>query len=67
MEELKPVEAELIKTNKEIERLNTDLSSQPLSLECMETQSRRHNIRVNGIPESSRETWKRGGESEMCS
>ena len=32
-EELKPVQAELIKTNKEIERLNSDLSSQSLSLE----------------------------------
>ena len=58
MEELKPVQAELIKTNKEIERLNSNLSSQSLSLEYMENQSRRNNIRVNGILESSRETWE---------
>ena len=57
-EELKPVQAELIKTNKEIERLNSDLSSQSLSLEYMDNQSRRNNIRVNGILESSRETWE---------
>ena len=46
-EELKPVQAELIKTNKEIEQLNLDLSSQSLSLEYMDNQSRRNNIRVN--------------------
>ena len=62
MEELKPVRAELIETHKEIERLNTDLSSQSLSLEYMENQSRRNNIRVNGIPESSRETWEEAEE-----
>ena len=44
-EELKPVQAELIKTN--IGRLNSDLSSQSLSLEYMDNQSRRNNIRVN--------------------
>ena len=62
MEELKPVQAELIKTNKEIEPLNSDLSSQSLSLAYMENQSRRNNIRVNGILESSRETWEEAEE-----
>ena len=57
MEELKPVQAELTKTNKEIDRLNSDLSSQSLSLEYMENQSRPNNIRVNEIPGSSFETW----------
>ena len=62
MEELKPVQAELIKTSKEIERLNSDLSSQSLSLEYMENRCRRNNIRVNGILESSRETWEEAEE-----
>ena len=62
MEELKPVQAELIKTNKEIERLNSNLSSQSLSLEYMENQSRRNNIRVNGILESSREAREEAEE-----
>ena len=62
MEELKPVQAELIKTNKEIERLNSKLSSHSLSLEYMENQSRRHNIRVNGILKSSLETWEEAEE-----
>ena len=61
-EELEPVQAELIKTNKEIEQLNSDLSSQSLSLEDMDNQSRRNNIRVNGILESSRETWEEAEE-----
>ena len=62
MEELKPVQAELIKTNKEIERLNSDLSSQSLSLEYVENKSPRNNIMVNGILESSRETWEEAEE-----
>ena len=62
MEDLKPVQTELIKTNKEFERLNTDLSSKSHSLEYMENQSRRNNIRVNGIPESLRETWEEAEE-----
>ena len=44
--------------SKEIERFNSDLSSQSLSLEYMDNQSRRNNIRVNGILESSRKTWE---------
>ena len=48
--------------NKEIERLNSDLSSQSLSLEYMDIQSRCNNIRVNGILESSRETWEEAEE-----
>lgn len=62
MEELKPVQVELIKTNEEIERLNTDFSSQSLSLEYVENQRRRNNIRVNGILESSRKTWEEAEE-----
>ena len=48
--------------NKEIERFNLDLSSQSLSLEYMDNQSRRNNIRVNGILESSRKTWEEAEE-----
>ena len=48
--------------NKEIEWFNSDLSSQSLSLEYMDNQSRRNNIRVNGILESSRKTWEEAEE-----
>ena len=48
--------------NKEIERFNSDLSSQSLSLEYMDNQSGRNNIRVNGILESSRKTWEEAEE-----
>ena len=48
--------------NKDNERFNSDLSSQSLSLEYMDKQSRRNNIRVNGILESSRKTWEEAEE-----
>ena len=48
--------------NKDNERFNSDLSSQSLLLEYMDKQSRRNNIRVNGILESSRKTWEEAEE-----
>ena len=58
VDELKPIQSKIVMANEEINRLNTDLSSKSLSMEYLENQSRRNNIRVNGIPESPRETWE---------
>ena len=38
--------------------MNNDLTSKALSLEYLENQSRRNNIRVSGIPETFKETWE---------
>ena len=58
VDELKPLQSKIVMANEEINKLNTDLSSKSLSMEYLENQSRRNNIRVNGIPESPRETWE---------
>ena len=57
VDELKPLQSKIVMANEEINKLNTDLSSKSLSMEYLENQSR-NNIRVNGIPESPRETWE---------
>ena len=58
VDELKPLQSKIVMANEEINKLNTDLSSKSLSMEYLENQSRRNNIRVNGIPESPCETWE---------
>ena len=58
VEQLEPLQSSIAKTNEDVKRLNADLSSHSLSLEYLENQSRRNNIRVNGILESPRETWE---------
>ena len=62
VDELKPLQSKIVMANEEINKLNTDLSSKSLSMEYLENQSRRNNIRVNGIPEPPRETWKETGK-----
>lgn len=56
--ELKPLQEQLVATNNDVKKLNTDLTSKALSLEYLENQSRRNNIRVSGIPETFKETWE---------
>ena len=56
VKELETLHSSIAKTNEDVKRLNADLSSHSLSLEYLENQSRRNNIRVNGILESPRET-----------
>ena len=56
--ELKPLQSKIVRANEEINKLNTDLSSKSLSMESLENQSCRNNIRVNSIPESPRDTWE---------
>ena len=58
VDEISPLHMELDKAQKEVQRLDAALSSQLLSMEYLENQSHRNNIRVNGIAESStRESW----------
>lgn len=58
VEELKPLQVELEDANKVLDKISKDLTSQSLKMEYLENQSRRNNIRVNGIPESDSETWE---------
>lgn len=54
VEELKPIHAKL----EELDKISKDLASLSQKMEYLENQSRRNNIRVNGIPESDNETWE---------
>ena len=56
--ELKPLHGKISKINVVINKLGRDLSDQALKSEYLENQSRRNNIRVNGIAESEGETWE---------
>ena len=53
-----PFASKLEEINNEIDQLNSDLSEQELKVEYLESQSRRNNICVKGIPESEKETWE---------
>ena len=55
---MKPLHGKISKINVEINKLGRDLSDQALKSEYLENQSRRNNIRVNGIAESEGETWE---------
>ena len=44
--------------NKELDKISRDLASHSHKMEYLEDQSRRNNIRVNGIPESDNESWE---------
>ena len=56
--ELKPIHVKLEDVNKELDKISKDLASHSQKMEYLENQSRRNNIRVNGIPESDNETWE---------
>lgn len=58
VEELKPLRADFVKVKKQLDLLSKELDSHSLKLEYLENQSRRNNIRLNGIPESSKESWE---------
>ena len=58
VEELKPIHAKLEDVNKELDKISKDMASHSQKMEYLENQSRRNNIRVNGIPESDNETWE---------
>ena len=50
IEDLKPLRHKLKEAEENLIRVHN-------SMECLENQSRRNNIRVSGIPESPGETW----------
>ena len=58
VDDLRQMAAKLKDAEEEIGTLQTDLRTQDSKLEYLENQSRRNNIRVSGIPESSDETWE---------
>ena len=58
VEDLKPIHVKLEGINKELDKISRDLASHSQKMEYLENQSRRNNIRVNGIPESDNETWE---------
>ena len=49
----------LAKAEKELESLQSSLKDQGSKMKYLETQSRRNNIRVSGIPEEPGETWEK--------
>ena len=55
---LKPLHGQITAVNVDIDRLGRDISDQASKAEYLENQSRRNNIRVNGIEESVDETWE---------
>ena len=58
IEDLKPLEAKLDEAYETVDNIASDLKAQQLKTEYLENQSRRNNIRVNGIEESDKETWQ---------
>ena len=56
IEELKPLEAKLYEAYEKVDKIVSDIEAQQLQIEYLENQSRRNNIRVNGIEESDKET-----------
>ena len=58
IEDLKPLESKLDEAFESVENIVSDIKAQQLKTEYLENQSRRNNIRVNGIEESDRETWE---------
>ena len=58
VEDLKPIHVKLEGINKELDKISRDLACHSQKMEYLENQSRRNNIRVNGIPEYDNETWE---------
>ena len=66
VEDLKPIHVKLEGVNKELDKISKDLASHSQKIEYLENQSRRNNIRVNGIPESHNETWEEFSSVYFC-
>ena len=58
IEDLKPSLLKLQELDSAIEEIQDDLDHQEEKMEYLENQSRRNNVRVNGIPEEDNETWE---------
>ena len=58
IEDLKLLEAKLDEAYKTVDKIVSDIEAQQLKTEYLENQSRRNNIRVNGIEKLDKETWQ---------
>ena len=58
IDDLKPSLLKLQELDSAIEEIQDDLDHQEEQMEYLENQSRRNNVRVDGIPEEDKETWE---------
>ena len=58
VDDLKPVTKQMTKIGKELEEVQAQVDFHCDKLEYLENQSRRNNIRIDGIPEEPDETWE---------
>ncbi|CAH3171641.1 unnamed protein product [Porites lobata] len=58
IDDLKPSLLKLHELDSAIEEIQDDLDHQEEQMEYLENQSRRNNVRVDGIPEEDNETWE---------
>ena len=58
IDDLKPSLLKLQELDSAIEEIQDDLDHQEEQMEYLENQSRRNNVRVDGIPEEDNETWE---------
>ena len=57
IEDLKLLDAKLDEAYETVDKIVSDIEAQQLKTEYLENQSRRNNIRVNGIEKLDKETW----------
>ena len=58
IDDLKPALLKLQELDSAIEEIQDDLDHQEEQMEYLENQSRRNNVRVDGIPKEDNETWE---------
>ena len=58
IDDLKPSLLKLQDLDSAIEEIQDDLDHQEEQMEYLENQSRRNNVRIDGIPEEDNETWE---------
>lgn len=58
IEDLKLLEVKLDEAYETVDKIVSDIEAQQLKTEYLENQSRRNNIRVNGIEKLDKETWQ---------
>ena len=56
--DMKPSLLKLQELDSAIEEIQDDLNHQEEQMEYLENQSRRNNVRIDGIPEEDNETWE---------
>ena len=58
IDDMKPSLLKLQELDSAIEEIQDDLNHQEEQMEYLENQSRRNNVRIDGIPEEDNETWE---------